>query len=66
MSAPAGSVTANGDRVIQFGPFRMRAQEVVWGLKTNKEVFGPIRHINGNKDDNRFQNLYEDFGDEFI
>jgi hypothetical protein len=38
----------------------MRAQEVVWALKTERVYFAPIRHISGDKDDNRFENLYED------
>lgn len=63
---PAGCVTKSGERVIQFGAFSMRAQEVVWALKTEKQTFAPIRHINGDKDDNRFCNLYEDSDDAFL
>jgi len=65
LNVPAGCVTKNGDRFITFGPFKMRAQEVVWGMKTEREYFAPIRHYNGNKDDNRFENLYEDREDDF-
>jgi hypothetical protein len=67
MDAPAGCVTKFGDRVITFGAFTMKAQEVVWALKMSSQCFAPIRHLNGDRDDNRFENLYEDRDeDEFI
>lgn len=64
IGVPVGCVTKNGDRIIGFGIGTMLAQEVVWALKTDRECFSPIRHRNGNKDDNRFENLYEDSTDE--
>ena len=63
MGVPAGSVRKDGIRVIGCGWTNCEAQELVWAYITGKERFGPIRHFNGIKDDNRFENLYEDSGD---
>jgi len=62
MDAPAGTLRKDGRRYIGFGWTLCEAQEVVWAYVTGKEYFGPIRHYNGNKDDNRFENLFEDDG----
>jgi hypothetical protein len=60
MGVPAGTLTPSGHRVISFHLFTARAEEIVWAIKTGREYFGPIRHLTGDKDDNRFENLYED------
>lgn len=62
MDRPAGHLNKDGRRTITFGCERSEAQEVVWAYITGEEVFGPIRHFNGNRDDNRFENLFEDNG----
>lgn len=62
MHVPAGTVRKDGVRVIWCGWTACKAQELVWAYVTGREVFGPIRHYNGNTDDNRFENLYEDDG----
>jgi len=62
MGIPAGTVRKDGYRVIGCGWGHCEAQELVWAYVTGREYFAPIRHFNGNRDDNRFENLFEDDG----
>ena len=53
----AGSVYPNGYRYIQINGLDYRAGRLAWWFETGEEPQGFIDHINGLRDDNRFDNL---------
>jgi hypothetical protein len=60
LNKPAGSVNKLTKYVIvSHGGLRSFAHDLVWSYVTGKEPVRPIRHKNGHRWDNRFENLYE-------
>ena len=58
--AQAGSIGNLGYRVLTCGGRKYyKAHRLIWKLMTGREPSGTIDHINGDRDDNRFQNLRE-------
>ena len=58
--AQAGYVDNLGYRVLTCGGRKYyKAHRLIWKLVTGKEPKGTIDHKNGNRDDNRFENLRE-------
>jgi hypothetical protein len=58
--ARAGHLDKAGYRNLCMANNRtMKAHRLIWKLVTGKEPKGTIDHINGDRDDNRFENLRE-------
>lgn len=55
----AGSVNNYGYRMVEINHVAYCVHRIVWLLKTKEWPKGQIDHINGNKDDNHFENLRE-------
>lgn len=53
---PAGTAVANGYNVKFNGSYVM-AHRIIWNLMTGEWPQHPVRHVNGNKLDNRWDNL---------
>lgn len=53
---PAGTATARGCNVKFNGSYIM-AHRIIWNLVTGEWPQHPVRHVNGNKLDNRWDNL---------
>jgi hypothetical protein len=56
---PAGAKNASGHIVISLLGDPLLAENIVWAMMTGKNEFGVIDHKNGDKTDNRFENLKE-------
>ena len=52
----AGTATAGGYNVMYNGSYIM-AHRIIWNLMTGEWPQHPVRHVNGNKLDNRWDNL---------
>lgn len=58
--ARAGAVDSLGYRVLSCGGrVYYKAHRLIWKLMTGKNPKGTIDHINGDRDDNRWENLRE-------
>jgi hypothetical protein len=53
----AGAIERNGYRRITFGKQRFLAHRLAWLYVSGEWPLGDIDHVNGNKDDNRIENL---------
>ena len=53
---PAGTATKAGISVLLFG-CKTVAHRIIWNLMTGEWPQHPVRHVNGNKLDNRWDNL---------
>lgn len=53
---PAGKVTAGGISVLLSGSQTL-AHRIIWNIMTGEWPQHPVRHVNGNKLDNRWNNL---------
>lgn len=54
---PAGSFNSYGYRVIKIGGKYLLAHQIVWLLETGSAPDRPLDHIDGDKANNRFDNL---------
>jgi hypothetical protein len=55
----AGGINTSGHRQIKIDMQQYVAHRLAWYLVTGKEPVNEIDHINGNRDDNRYENLRE-------
>lgn len=53
----AGYLRKDGYRVFQYKNVSYRVHNVVWYIHTGEWPSKPVRHIDGNRDNNRFENL---------
>lgn len=53
---PAGTVTSSGCNVKYNGSYIL-AHRIIWNIMTGEWPQHPVRHVNGNKLDNRWSNL---------
>lgn len=57
MKVPAGSLTQEGYRALRIDGRHFLQHRIIWWLHTNNWPTGVIDHINGNRSDNRIENL---------
>ena len=53
----SGSIKEDGYRIVIVDGKRLRAHRIVWAMKYGKWPDSDIDHANGNRDDNRIENL---------
>jgi len=59
LQEPAGSLTAAGHVLLSVGGYRLLGQRVAWMLVHKQWPKSDLEHINGDRTDNRIENLRE-------